>query len=53
MSMTWPDHSYDGLTNLNTNPFADFEMDDNGGSTIEEDVDECVEDNDFDDIDWL
>lgn len=50
--MTHPSHDYDGLETPNTDPFNWF-LEDLGGSTKEDDVNDCVEDEDFDDVDLI
>lgn len=51
--MTYPSHDYDGLEHPNTDPFADFEPSEDGGSILDTDVDETVEDLTFNDVDLM
>lgn len=51
--MTYPSHDYDGLETPSSDPFDDFLYDDNGNTMLEDDVNDCVEDDDFDDIDLV
>lgn len=46
--MTYPSHDYDGLEAQSSDPF-DWFLDDLGGSVNEDDVNETIEDEDFDD----
>ena len=46
--MTYPSHDYDGLEASNSDPF-DWFLDDLGGTENESDVNDCVEDEDFND----
>ena len=51
--MTYPNHDYDGLDQPSSSPF-DWFLEDLGGSTPEDDVDETIEDDElFNDRDLL
>lgn len=46
--MTYPSHDYDGLEAPPSDDPFDVYLE-NGGSTLEDDVNDCVEDEDFND----
>lgn len=50
--MTHPSHDYDGLETPSTDP-SDWFLDDLDSSSNEDDVNDCVEDEDFDDVDLI